>query len=187
MLICIWVSEMLTNDYMNKISDIVVSVCQTQARLHRASAAEAIGPVFEKILRNLQRLQLTKPLQHYVRRTAMLEARRFYRSNKWSCQIADSHRDSRNGARDIAEDFIREEEASTIQCMVNGLPHRYRTALIVALEIQQLGIGEEHLPSTVNELARAWGVSKQTIYNYRDRAIHLLRQRLSARRFLHDN
>jgi hypothetical protein len=65
-----------------QIAEIVIGACRSQAPRFRSCGETAIGPVYEKIVDNLAKIDLTDPLNHYVEYTARFEARRFFLSEK---------------------------------------------------------------------------------------------------------
>jgi hypothetical protein len=62
------------------------------------------------------------------------------------------------------------------------LPHRMRLAVLVSFRLDHWSEEQAPLPATVEDLARTWGVSVQTIYNLRRRAICCLQWRVTGGR-----
>ncbi len=72
-----------SSEEMHIICHIVVEQCNAQARQWKACGSDAAAAVLVKVCENLGSVEhLEKPLEHYVRRTAVREARRFFRTEK---------------------------------------------------------------------------------------------------------
>jgi hypothetical protein len=71
--------------------EAVQRACSSAAKYRRADPLEGWGPVCLAIIQRLERIEhLKKPLEHYVRYTARLEARKFFLGARPHHQEAES-------------------------------------------------------------------------------------------------
>jgi DNA-directed RNA polymerase specialized sigma24 family protein len=168
---------------MVTIGDIVIERCNAQAVRWNAGGPDAYGAIFLKVCDNLRSLDhLEKPLEHFVRKTADYEARRYFHKEKnavRSCVPAAAFeyfaidRDS-----DVLESLVKAEDRERLLNTLPELSPEQREALLVREGVQALDAEGINLPKSLRELAKRRGRSLQHRCNLAKRAERRLRNQL---------
>jgi DNA-directed RNA polymerase specialized sigma24 family protein len=165
------------------IREIVVERCDAQARRWKANAGAAYDAVFGKVCENLWLLDhLEKPLEHFVRRTANCEARRFFQKEKEAVCFCVPSAALEDFAADrdssVLESLVRAETRERLLKVLPNLPSGQREALLVRTGAQVLDTEGADLPKSIRGLARQRGCSPQHLCNLANRAVRQLRKQL---------
>ncbi len=173
---------MLSGPMLAEIQQLVGEACRSIAPRFRVFPEAVQGEVFLRIVERLERLPtLAKPLQHYVRRSALWEARRACRHERkpaWTQYEQPLPQDEACLARENSPlaALVEKEEAQMQDAQVNALrmaveqlPGNWREALGAYLS------AEGHNCSVL-ESARKRGYSRTSVYNHKRRAISALRR-----------
>jgi RNA polymerase sigma factor (sigma-70 family) len=165
------------------IGDIVVERCNGQAWRWNACGGDAFGAVFLKVCDNLRSLDhLEKPLEHFVRRTADRDARRFFQKEKdavRSCMPSAAFEDfATNRDSSVLESLVKAENHERLLKALSELPSDQREALLVRAGAQILDTEGADLPKSIRGLARWRGCSPQHLCNLAKRAERRLRKQL---------
>ena len=172
-----------------------IRACQTQAKIFGSDQGEAIEPVFDTIVRRLSKRMLTKPLPHYVRKTARLEARRYFRRERQESlrQIKQGRESMKRCSlyslgleqtlrwnpgqehSDVADELALQEELAMLFQALGQLPPALRDVLMNWAYASERKGG-------FRGLARERGVSCQQMYKLRDSAIVAVRNILARGR-----
>jgi len=165
------------------IGDIVVERCNAQAPQWKACGSEAVAAVYVKVCENLMSVErLEKPLEHFARRTANPEARRFFKTEKDAIRsfVPSAAFESFSANRDssVLESLVKSETHERLIKALSELPCDQREALLVRAGAQALDTEGTDLPKSIRGLAKRRGCSPQHLCNLANQAERQLRKLL---------
>jgi DNA-directed RNA polymerase specialized sigma24 family protein len=172
-----------SSEEKSTIANIVIEQCNAQAPRWNACGNEAFAAVFVKLCENLESIEhLEKPLEHYARRTANPEARRFFNTEKHavlSCVPSATFEDfAANRDCSVLESLEKAQTHERLFKALSELPSDQREALLVRAGAQALNTEGADLPNSIRGLARRRGCSPQHLCNLADRAERWLQKQL---------